>query len=119
MIKMKINDPKIQNFHRDPRRSDKPFRTNNPKYSFYHLIERKPVKICFIGCKMPFTDKKWTYLVNFLKGYLLIVSSKLFRNCNFGLLPLQIFFFWCKKLPNKFSNNKVMSCKSKTKLKTK
>jgi hypothetical protein len=39
MIKMKQNDPKMQNFDRDPRRPDKPFGANNPKYSFYHLIK--------------------------------------------------------------------------------
>jgi hypothetical protein len=45
MIKMKPNDPKIENFHRDPRRPSKPFGTNNPKYSFYHPIVRKPAEV--------------------------------------------------------------------------
>ena len=38
MIKMKLIDPKMHNFHRDPRRPNKPFGTNNPKYSFHHFI---------------------------------------------------------------------------------
>jgi hypothetical protein len=51
----------MQNFHRDPRRLDKPFGTNNPKYSFYHLIEKKPAKMLFLGCKMHFS-KTFNYL---------------------------------------------------------
>jgi hypothetical protein len=55
MINIKLIDPKMHNFHRNPRR---PFGTNNSKYSFYHLIERKPAKICIFGCKIHFSDKK-------------------------------------------------------------
>jgi hypothetical protein len=52
-----LNDPKMQNFHRDPRRPNKPFGTNNSKYSLYHFIEIKLVEICSFGCKMHFCDK--------------------------------------------------------------
>jgi hypothetical protein len=35
----------------DPTKPDKHSGTSNRKYSFYHLIERKPVKICFLAIK--------------------------------------------------------------------
>jgi hypothetical protein len=60
--KMKPNDPQMQNFHRNPRRPNKPFGTNNPKYSFYHHIERKPAKIGVFVVKCILLTKKWTYL---------------------------------------------------------
>ena len=77
---MKLIDPKMHNFHRDPRRPNRPFGTNNPKYSFYHLIERKPAKICVLDCKMHFSDKKWPYLSILWKpiySYLAQNSSKM------------------------------------------
>jgi hypothetical protein len=69
MIKMKQNDPtKMENFHRDPRRRGKPFGTNNPKYSFYHLVDRKPLKFSFLGCEMHFRNRKRTQLSIFWRA---------------------------------------------------
>ncbi len=73
---MKPNDPKMQNVQRDPRKCDKPFGTNNPKYSFYHLIERKLAEICVFGCKMHFSDNR-TYLSILWKD----IYSYLVQNC--------------------------------------
>jgi hypothetical protein len=47
----------MHNFHGGPRRPNKPFGTNNPNYSFYHLKERKPAQICAFGYKMQLVAK--------------------------------------------------------------
>jgi hypothetical protein len=57
MIKMKLNDQKRQNFHRHSRILTKPFGANNPKYSFYHFVERKTAEICSFGCKLILVTK--------------------------------------------------------------
>jgi hypothetical protein len=53
--------------YRHPRRPDKPFRTNNPKYSFYHLIERKPVEISFLAMKCMHFGQKMDLIGHFLE----------------------------------------------------
>jgi hypothetical protein len=69
--------PEMQNCQRDLRRP------NNPKYSFHHLTETKSTEIFFFDCKMHFSDKKMDLSEHFLEGYLLILSSKLFKDYYF------------------------------------
>jgi hypothetical protein len=112
MKKMKQNHPNVQNFHIDLRRPNKPFGTNNPKYSCYHLTGRIPAEICFCGCKMHLNDNKWTYLSIFWKVIYSHLTQKISKTTILSCY-LCIFFFWCMKLPYKYSNNKFISCESK------
>jgi hypothetical protein len=84
---MILNDPKLHYFHGDTRRPRKTFGTNNPKYSFYHIIVRNPAEICFFVRKIHLSGKKLAYLNIFMKA----TYSFLGQNCSEVIFTILLF----------------------------
>jgi hypothetical protein len=77
MIIMKLNDPNMQKFSDTQGNPTNPFGTNNPDYSVYHHIERKPAEICSLAVKCILVTNAVLF-EHFLEAFLIIYSSKLF-----------------------------------------